>query len=169
MTENHFKVYQFMVSKFGGVFFDSMLAFEEGVRLGKATKRFIPGKTWGMYNIDSQELMAEGYLCRYGFDLIKVKNGNVAEYYRRLISNEKYCFIAYDIDTLAPIESYSNIGNQLHKFDWNSGDLKQKNNNCTYDSLPDDFREATKHLTYKRHIFMYAIKPYGRVVEFYYP
>lgn len=169
MTEDYFTVYEYMVSKFGGVSYANLSDFDSGVKSGAATKRFIPSKIWGMYNIDTNEILAEGYLCRYGFDLIKIKNKKVTEYYRRLLSNKRYCFVAYNIESLELIESYSNIDNQLRKYDWLSGDLRQANNNCTYDTLPVDFKEAISHLEYKSQVFMYAIKPYGRVVEFYYP
>jgi hypothetical protein len=169
MTEDHLAVYQFMISKFGGIQFDSLAEFQEAIKAGAATKRFLPGKTWGMYNIDTKEILAEGYLCRYGFDLIKVKQGKVTEYYRRLLSNKQYCFVSYDLETLHPIETYRNEGNQLNKYDWLTDGLGQSNNNCTYDTLPDDFKAAVEGFAYRSQIFMYAVKPYGRVVEFCYP
>lgn len=169
MTENHFTAYQFMVSKFGGKSFDSMQEFTLGIEANIATKRFIPSKTWAMYNIDTETILAEGYLCRYGFDLIKVKNGVVSEYYRRLVSGKNSAFVAYDLDTLEIIESYKNEANQLWKYDWNTGEKLQANNNCTYETLPEDYKLALKDFKYKQHIFMHAIKPYGRIVEFYYP
>lgn len=169
MTEDHFIVYQFMATRFGGVAYDTFKAFQQGVASGDASKRFLPSKTWGMYNIDTNELLAEGYLCRYGFDLVKVKNGKVSEYYRRLLSNKDHCFVAYDVDTLKVVETYRNVDNRLNKYDWPSGELKQSNNNCNYEMLPEDFKAAISSFAYKNNVFMYAIKPYGRVVEFYYP
>ena len=169
MLDDHFAVYQFMVSKFGGISFSSSEEFVQAAKNGSATKRFIPSKTWGMYNIDTKEILAEGYLCRYGFDLIKVKKGIVTEYYRRLLSSKRWTFVAYNLQTLDIIESYQNIENQLRKFDWITGEKLQANNNCTYSTLPEDFRLAIKSFAYRDHVFMYAIKPYGRVVEFYYP
>lgn len=169
MTRDHFTVYQFMVSKFGGISFNSDQEFFQGIKANTATKRFLPSKTWGMYNIDTKELLAEGYLCRYGFDLIKVKNGVVHEYYRRLVSGKNSSFVAYNLDTLEIIENYKNIDNQLWKYNWETDEKLQANNNCKYETLPDDFKEAIQGFHYKQYIFMYAIKPYGRIVEFYYP
>lgn len=169
MTQNHYEVYQFMVSKFGGKSFDSIQEFYQGIETNLATKRFLPSKTWAMYNIDSKEILAEGFLCRYGFDLIKVKNGKVSEYYRRLVSGRNSAFVAYDLATLDIIENYKNIDNQLWKFDWKTGEKLQANNNCKYESLPEDFKSAIKDFYYKNQVFMYAIKPYGRIIEFYYP
>lgn len=169
MTQDHFTVYQFMVSKFGGKSFDTIGDFSQGIESEIATKRFIPSKTWAMYNIDTKAILAEGYLCRYGFDLIKVKNGAVSEYYRRLVSGKNSAFVAYDLQTLEIIENYNNIDNQLWKFDWNTGEKLQSNNNCKYDTLPEDFKLSIQDFSFKHHVFMYAIKPYGRIVEFYYP
>lgn len=169
MTKDHFSVYQFMVLKFGGKSFNSIEEFIHGIESGDAAKRFIPSKTWGMYNIDTKKLLIEGYLCRYGFDLIKVKNGIVSEYGRRLVSGKNSVFVTYNLDNLEILENYKNIGNQLIKFDWLTGEQLQANNNCKYETLPEDFKIAIKDFQYKQHVFMYAIKPYGRIVEFYYP
>ncbi|EUJ10337.1 hypothetical protein Meth11DRAFT_1151 [Methylophilaceae bacterium 11] len=169
MTQDHFTVYQFMVSKFGGQSFDTIESFSQGLLANTVTKRFVPSKTWAMYNIDTKEILAEGYLCRYGFDLIKVKDGQVCEYYRRLVSGRNSTFVAYDLDTLDIIESYKNIGNQLWKYDWKTGEKLQANNNCTYDTLPEEIKRSIKDFRFRHHIFMYAHKPYGRIVEFYYP
>ncbi|HSI44078.1 MAG TPA: hypothetical protein VK949_07010 [Methylotenera sp.] len=169
MTQDHYLVYEFMVSKFGGQSFDSMEALAQGIKDDSATKRFIPSKTWAMYNIDSREILAEGFLCRYGFDLIKVKNGRVSEYYRRLVSAKNSAFVAYDLNTLEIIENYKNIGNQLWKFNWKTGEKLQANNNCNYESLPDEFKRGIDDFRFKHQVFMYAVKPYGRIVEFYYP
>lgn len=169
MTQDHFTVYQFMVSKFGGQSFDTMEGFSRGIEANTATKRFIPSKTWAMYNIDTKKILAEGYLCRYGFDLIKIKDGKVSEYYRRLTSGRNSSFVAYDLDTLEIIEDYKNIGNQLWKYDWETGEKLQANNNCKYETLPEDFKQSIDDFSFKHHVFMYAIKPYGRIVEFYYP
>lgn len=169
MTEDHLAVYQFMVSKFGGIPINSLTEFQAAIQAGTATKRFLPGKTWGMYNIDTKEILAEGYLCRYGFDLIKVKRGQVTEYYRRLLTNKDYSFVSYDLETLDVIETYRNEGGRLNKYNWSTGELGQSNNNCTYDTLPDDFKIAVGSFAYRSQIFMHAVKPYGRVVEFYYP
>lgn len=167
--QDHYAVYQYLVNKFGGVSFDTPESFQEAVTTGAATKRFVPSKTWGMFNIDTKEVLAEGYLCRYGFDLVKVSKGVVTEYYRRLLSNKRWAFIAYDVETLEPKERYQNIGNQLCKFDWLTGQPLQANNNCTFDSLPTDFQSEIQTFPYRKNVFMYAIKPYGRVVEFSYP
>jgi len=169
MTQDHFSVYQFMVSRFGGKSFESIEDFSQGIVSRTVTKRFIPCKTWAMYNIDTQTILAEGYLCRYGFDLIKVKNGVVSEYYRRLVSGKNSAFVAYDLDTLEIIEYYKNIDNELWKFDFKSDEKMQANNNCKYETLPDDFKVAIMDFEYKHQVFMYATKPYGRIVEFYYP
>lgn len=169
MTQDHFLVYQFMISKFGGKSFNTFNEFAQGVEANLATKRFLPSKTWAMYNIDTKEILAEGFLCRYGFDLIKVKNGIVCEYYRRLVSQRNSAFVAYDLVTLDIVENYKNIGNQLWKFDWQTGEKLQANNNCNFDTLPDDYKDAIKDFPHKHHVFMHAIKPYGRIVEFYYP
>lgn len=170
MTRDHWLVYEFMVGKFGGISFDSAEAFAEALFSGgDVTKRFVPCKTWGMYNIDQKTILAEGYLCRYGFDLIKVKNGAIAEYYRRLVSGKNSAFVAYDLETLEVVEHYKNEANQLWKFDSNTGDRMQANNNCTYATLPEDYKDAIADFKFREHVFMYAQKPYGRVVEFYYP
>lgn len=169
MTQDHFTVYQYMVSKFGGQSFDMIEDFKEGISSEIATKRFIPSKAWGIYNLDSKRFMAEGYYCRYGFDLIKVKNGIVSEYYRRLICEKNYAFVAYDLDTLEPIEYYKNIGRQEWKFDWCTGEKKQVNNFCDYLGLPEDCKLAIKEFQYKYNVFAYASKPYGRIVEFNFP
>lgn len=169
MTQDHFTVYQFIVSKFGGKSFETIEDFSKGIEANIATKRFIPSKTWAMYNIDTKEILAEGYLCRYGFDLVKIKNGKVSEYYRRLVSGRNSAFVAYDLDTLEIIESYKNMDNQLWKFNWETGEKLQVNNNCKYETLPDDFKNSLKDFNYKDYVFMYAVKPYGRIVEFYYP
>lgn len=168
MTVDQFTAYQFMVSKFGGIGFNTFEEFELAVKTGKATKRFIPSRTWGMYNIDTKEILAEGYLCRYGFDLVKISKGKVTEYYRRLVSNKEKRFIAYDLDTLQPKEYYRNVENQLRKYDWKTGEQLQANNNCSYESLPKDVQDALRGFRYQRSVFMHAVKPYGRVVEFYY-
>jgi hypothetical protein len=169
MTHDHWAVYQFMVNKFGGRSFETYEAFAEAVLLGEATKRFVPNKTWGMYNIDTKKILAEGYLCRYGFDLIKVKQGVVTEYYRRLVSGKNPAFVAYDLETLAPIERYRNIDNQLRKYDWQSDEQLQANNNCTFATLPEDFKTMIQDFEFKHMVFIFAVKPYGRVVEFHYP
>ena len=166
MTQDHYIVYQFMVSKFGGQSFDTIEDFSEGINSGLATKRFIPCKAWGVYNVDSKVMVAVGYYCRFGFDLVKVKNGEVSEYYRRLISEKKYAYIAYDLNSLEPIEYYKNIGQQEWKFDWHTGEKKQVNTFCDYFGLPTDIRLAINDFQFKYNVFGYAMKPYGRVVEF---
>lgn len=169
MTLDHLTVYQFMVSKFGGIYYETVESFLQGIANGEVTKRFIPSKTWAMYNIDTKEILAEGYLCRYGFDLVKVKSGVVTEYYRRLVSGRNAAFVAYDLDTLEIVEYYRNIDKQLCKFDAKTELMLQANNNCTFETLPVDFQDALVGFKYKHQAFMYAIKPYGRVVEFSYP
>lgn len=170
MTNDHWLVYEFMVKKFGGISFESTETFSQALLSGDAfTKRFVPSKTWAMYNIDAKEILAEGFLCRYGFDLVKVKNGVVSEYYRRLVSGKNAAFVAYDLDTLEVVEHYKNEDSKLWKYDSNTGDALQANNNCTYATLPEDYKSAIQDFKYRESVFMYAKKPYGRVVEFYYP
>lgn len=169
MTQDHYAVYHFMVSKFGGNQFSSAEEFFQGIKQNLATKRFVPSKVWGVYNLDTQTLMAEGYYCRYGFDLIKVKEGIVREYYRRLISEKNYAFVAYNLDSLEPIEYYKNMGKQELKFDWYTNEKKQVNNFCDYLGLPEGVRLAIKKFQFKYSVFAYSNKPYGRIVEFNFP
>jgi hypothetical protein len=69
---------------------------------------------------------------------------------------------------MQPKEFYRNVENQLRKYDWETEAPLQANNNGNYDSLPKDFQEALTDFPYRHAVFMHAVKPYGRVVEFYY-
>jgi hypothetical protein len=170
VTSDHWLVYEFMVTRFGGISFDSKESFTEALLTGGVvTKRFVPAKTWGMYNIDTRQTLAEGYLCRYGFDLVKVKNDMVSEYYRRTLSSKDRSFVAYDLETLDVIEYYQNEGEQVVKYNAQTNQRMQGNVIASYEALPNDFKSALQDFRYKESVFMYAIKPYGRVVEFYYP
>lgn len=167
---NHWLVYEFMVAKFGGISFASDdLFYRALVAGGEVTKRFVPAKTWGMYNIDTKQILAEGYLCRYGFDLVKVKSGIVSEYYRRTLSTKDRSFVAYDLETLDVIEYYQNEDGQMVKYKAQTGERMQGNIKVSYETLPPEFRSSIQDFEYKESVFMCAIKPYGRVVEFYYP
>lgn len=170
MTSDHWLVYEFMVAKFGGISFTSKELFTEAlVSSGEVTKRFVPAKTWGMYNIDTRQILAEGYLCRYGFDLIKVKNGTVSEYYRRTLSSKDRTFVAYDLKTLDVIEYYQNESQQMVKYNAQTGERMQGNIKASFETLPPEFLSGIEDFKYKNSVFMCAVKPYGRVVEFYYP
>jgi hypothetical protein len=169
MTRDHWIVYEFMVSKFGGKSFASEHAFFQAlINQEDVTRRFVPSKAWGVYNIDSKTMVAEGYYCRYGFDMIKVKNGVVSEYYRRLVSEKHASFVAYDLDIMEVTEYYKTVDNQEYKFDSRTGKILQVNNYCTYMALPREFKLALSDFEYKTSVFIYAIKPYGRIVEFNY-
>ena len=65
MTQDHFLVYQFMASKFGGLSFDSLQELSKAVAAGSVTKLFVPIKAWAMYSIDCNEIFANCYI--YGF------------------------------------------------------------------------------------------------------
>jgi len=167
---NHWLVYEFMVTRFGGVSFASKESFFDAlIAKGEVTKRFVPARAWGMYNIDTRQILAEGYLCRYGFDLIKVKNGVVSEYYRRTLSSKDRSFVAYDLETLDVIEYYQNENQQMVKYNAQTGERMQSNIKVSYETLPAEFLSAIQDFKYKESVFMCAVKPYGRVVEFYYP
>jgi len=169
MTSEHYLVYQYMVSIFGGNSFSSLQELENAVMNKSATMRFIPSRTWGMYNIDTKEIISKGYLCRYGFDLIKVSNNKVVEYYRRLLANKDWCFIAYNLEDMTPKEAYRNVENKLCKYDWKTKELLQSNINCSNETLPNDYKSLISDFEYQDSVFMCASKPYGKVVEFYYP
>lgn len=170
MTRNHWLVYEFMVARFGGVSFASQEAFFKAlITGGNITKRFVPAKVWGVYNIDTKQILAEGYFCRYGFDLIKVKGGEVSEYYRRTLSSKDKACIAYDLKTLNVIEYYKIENQKMLKFNAQTDELMQESVIVSYETLPSEFRSSIQDFSFKDSVFMCAIKPYGRIVEFYYP
>ena len=77
MTQDHFLVYQFMASKFGGLSFDYLQELSKAVAAGSATKRFVPIKAWAMYTLiaKSYSLMVI-YTSLYECLLLQSPNGS---------------------------------------------------------------------------------------------
>lgn len=129
----------------------------------------IPKNLSYTFSLETKGILSRLFSVLKGEYLIKVKDGAVVEFYSSnyLLENKpKVSFVAFDINTNDVIEYYISENNCLNKYDFLTDILLQVNHICsTPDEIPKSFQEDLIDFKEKNNIFIYASKPYGRVVE----
>jgi hypothetical protein len=162
IDSNAVVVYNYMAKIFG---WDNINSLEE------MPKQFIgrtPKLIKEIYNIDTNSKISEMYSILGSTYLIKVDlNNEVKELYIMNPTNTKDAYIiAKNVENLEPIEYYINKQNTIEKYDYKTDKLLQVNNYVSsFEELPKEYKENLKDFEHKDRIFLYAKKPYGRIVE----
>lgn len=128
----------------------------------------IPKNLSYAFSLETKGILSRLFSVLKGEYLIKVKDGAVVEFYSSnyLLENKpKVSFVAFDINTNDVIEYYISENNCLNKYDFLTDNLKQVNHICRQDKVPESFQKDLIDFKEKNNIFIYASKPYGRIVE----
>lgn len=160
---NRLIAYNFFAIKFG---WPQKISEEE--LDSEPLKGRIPDIHSKMYLIETQELFSEIYHIYNTSYCVKIKDGKITDFYTTgdgHINKPNCSFITYDIQTNQPIEYYKIDGNFENKYDYNTDELLQQNIMCEFKDLPENIKTQLQQFQFKDKIKLYAIKPYGAIVE----
>jgi hypothetical protein len=112
----------------------------------------------------------------YGFENqqygVKVVDGEVTEFYVRKpegVIKPNLTYVTYDVKTGEPLEYYCKDNNDVTKtetkYNFKTDEVMQVNHFAKPAELPADIKKLVANFKYKKNIFIYAEKPYGRIVE----
>ena len=162
--------YNFLAEYLGSDTFTSEIELDNAIEainlpsiakyIDKADKRCIPTYWYSVFDIDKQEVIATNWISRHGFEIFKIADDKVIEHYRRPVGSENV-FISLDINTHQIIEYYKMVGIDLVKFDSKTNERLGHTTDCTYDTLPPEYKELVNK---DAQLVYWADKPYGRVV-----
>lgn len=133
--------------------------------LNEAAERYVgwmPHYSFSTFNLDEGRIISDTYIVRYGFDHVKITSAGVAEHYNMFVS--KWAYKAYKLYTLETIETYEVTKNLEYKYDMKNK-LLQTNYNVSRGDFPIDFKRDIIKFNIPQP-YGWAIKPYGRVVEY---
>ena len=166
-TLSHYNAYNFYAEKTGLELFNSIDKFKEI----KNNLHF--QRTFWVYEIDSNKILSFAYGNHDGRNncIIRTVNDKVTEFFKlgHIKFTNQTNWISYTLDGKTKIEYYdSDYENKLEKkYDWRENKLKQVNYVVTFNDLDDETQNLLKDFEYKQNIFIYAQKPYGRVLYVY--
>lgn len=126
----------------------------------------IPKKVSEAVTVADRAVLSSLFSALSGCYLIKVRNGQVLEFYiRNPIGMPANCHVAIDLKTNTPFEYYTDDGIVERKFDSATDKLLAENFYASFDKLPDDLKSQLLDYPQKDKIFGYSYKPYGAIVE----
>lgn len=152
--------YNFLAERLDIDTFTSNIELENAIDLNQVDSRCVPHYWYSVLDIDTQNIIATLWTSRHGFEIFKTVSGKVTEHYRKPIGTENV-FISLDLTTREVIEYYRMVGADLVKFDSKTNERLGHTTDCTYDTLPDDYKALVKS---DAQLVYWADKPYGRVV-----
>jgi hypothetical protein len=139
-----------------------------------ADKNRVPLVKHQTYLVDSLKLVS----TIYGFENqqygVKVVGSEVTEFYVRKpegIVKPNLTYVTYDVKTGEPLEYYckdsdGDSGAKIEtKYNFKTDEVMQVNHFAKTAELPEDVKKRVATFKYKNNIFIYAEKPYGRIVE----
>lgn len=166
---NRLAAYNFLAKKLGLVEFSSEEELFSTIQNNTADKRCIPSFWFCVYDINSKQKIADLFTARNRFEIVKVANGVVTEFYRNFINQPIY-YRSYDlVDTEKETEYYSMDGVRLVKYDSNTHQELGYTTDVAAEKMPEDFEAKLSNFQYKDNILYWANKPYGQIVGVMYP
>ena len=135
-------------------------------------KNRIPVIKHQTYLVDGLKLVSTVYAFenqKYG---VKVADGEVTEFYVEKpegVVKPNLTYVTYDVKTGEPLEYYRKDSDEVAKtetkYNFKTDEVMQVNHFARTTELPADVKKLVATFKYKRNIFIYAEKPYGRIVE----
>lgn len=118
------------------------------------------------YCLEESRFFADLFSFMSGQYLVKVNDDAAVELYTGPHpAHPNSTNAALDMVTLEVKEFYIVVQNTEKKFDAKTDYLMQENTFTTYDALPNDFKQDLANFENKEDIYLFARKPYGRIVE----
>lgn len=115
--------------------------------------------SWITFNIDTHTQLSQGWISdKY---LVKVAGGAVVELYKPMPNSWE----SLTLNGESTIEKYELGDGVLTKYDLNNNVL-QENFVGTLNELPAEWRVAIQDQPWASQVFLWAVKPYGRIVEY---
>jgi hypothetical protein len=165
LKEDRLIAYNFMAAFFVSPMMFSVDQLETAISNYTADPRCIPTFWYYDYDIDSKHRINSMWRMRYGFEIVKVKDGVVTDHHRTARLKHKE-FISLDLITGKEIEFYRTdpVSWRVNKYSTATGELLSWTMPSAYSSLPEEFKVALTDFPYKDYIAYWSIKDYGRIV-----
>lgn len=156
-------VYNFMAAKLGVPEIATPEEFASKLERQEVDPRCVPSLHYYMVNADTHEIASTNWTARSEIEWFKTKGEGVVEHYRRFKLKGDLAFTNHDIETGEAFEHYYYRGNKSIRTNLD-GEETQFTTFCTWETLPDEYKEAFHDYPHKDKIFGWSRRSYGRIV-----